>query len=64
MLDEGRILVIASISLLDEINKFEIYDIFNMPVPHDKTLNMVASYRLQAVSIAVHLAEMKVCPFK
>ena len=30
-----------------------------MPVPHDKTPNMVASYRLEAVSIAVNLAEMK-----
>ena len=30
-----------------------------MPVPHNKTPNMVASYRLEAVSIAVNLAEMK-----
>ena len=30
-----------------------------MPVPHDKTPNMIASYRLEAVSIAVNLAEMK-----
>ena len=30
-----------------------------MPVPHDKTPNMDASYRLKAVSIAVNLAEMK-----
>ena len=30
-----------------------------MPVPHDKTPNMVASYRLEAVSIAVILPEMK-----
>ena len=30
-----------------------------MPLPHDKTPNMVASYRLEAVSIDVNLAEMK-----
>ena len=59
MLDEGRFLVIVSIPLLDKINKFEVYDVFYMPVLHDKTLNMVASYRLEAVSIAVNLAEMK-----
>ena len=59
VLDEGRFLVIASIPLLDKINNFEIYDVFNMPVPHDKTPNMVVSYRLEAVSIAISLAEMK-----
>ena len=56
MLDEGRLLVIVSVLLLEKINKFEIYDAFDMPVPHDKTPNMVASYRLEAVSIAVNLA--------
>ena len=30
-----------------------------MTVPHDKTLNMVASYKLEAVSIAANLVEMK-----
>ena len=58
MLDEGRFLVIVSIPL-SENNKFDIYDVFNMPVPHYNTPNMVASYRLEAVSIAVNLAEMK-----
>ena len=51
MLDEGRFLVIVSVPLLDKINKFEIYDVFNMSVPHDKTPNMAVSYRLEAVSI-------------
>ena len=59
MLDKDRFVVIVSIPLLDKINIFEIYDVFNMPVPHDKTPNMVASYRLEAVSIAVNCAEMK-----
>ena len=59
VLDEGRFLVIVSIPLLDQINKFEIYDVFNMPVLHDKPPNMVASCRLEAVSITVNLAEMK-----
>ena len=59
VLDEGRFLVIVSIPLLDRVNKFEIYAVFNMPVPHDKTPNMVVSNRLEAVSIAVNLAEMK-----
>ena len=59
VLEEGRLLVIVSIPLLDKINKFEIYHVFNVPVPHDKTPNMVASYRLEAVSIAVNLVEIK-----
>ena len=59
VLDEGRFLVIVSLPLLDIINKFEIYDVFNMPVLHDKPPNMVASYRLETVSIAINLAEMK-----
>ena len=50
MLDEGRFLVIVSISLLDKINKFEIYDVFNMPVPHDKTPNMVLASDLLVVA--------------
>ena len=48
-------LVTVLIPLLDKISKFEIYDVFNMPVPHDKTPNMVASYTLKAISIAVNL---------
>ena len=59
LFDEGRFLVIVSIPLLDKINKFEMYDVFNMPGPHDKTPNMVASYRLEAVFFAVNLAEKK-----
>ena len=51
MLHEGRFLVIVSIPLLDKINKFEIYNVFSMPVPHEKTPNMVASYRVEAVSL-------------
>ena len=58
MLDKGRFLVIVLIPLLDKINKSEIYDVFNMPVPHDKTANMLAPYRLEAVSIAVNLVEI------
>ena len=49
----------VSIPLLDKINKLEIYDVFNMPVLHDKTPNIAASYRLEIVSISVNLAEMK-----
>ena len=59
MFDEGRFLVIVSIPLLDKINKFENYDVLDIPVPHDKAPNMAALYRLEAVSIAVNLAEMK-----
>ena len=59
VLHKGRFLVIVSIPLLDKINKFEIYDVFNMPVAHDKTPNMVASYMSEAISIAVNLAETK-----
>ena len=59
VLNEGRYLVIVSIPLLEKINTFEIYNVFHMPIPYDKTPNMVSSYRLEAVSIAINLAEMK-----
>ena len=59
VLDEGRFLVIVSIPLLDKINKSEIYYVFNMPIPCDRTPNMVASYGMEAVSIVFNLAEMK-----
>ena len=61
----GRFLVIVSIPLLENINTFEIFKIFNMlitvkdpVVPKDKLPNMVAWYRLEMSSIAVDLAQM------
>ena len=55
--------VIVSMSLLDNINIFEILNIFNMTVPvrglivpTDKLPHMVAWYRLETSSIAVNLA--------
>ena len=61
----GWILVIVSIPLLDNINTFEIFNIFNMPVtvqdpfvPTDKLPSIVAWYRLETSSIAVNLAQM------
>ena len=53
VLDKGRFSVIVSIPVLDNINTFEIFNIFNMPVPvkdhvvaTDKLHGMVAWYRL------------------
>ena len=33
VLDKGRYLVIVSVPLLDNMNSFEIFKIFNVPVP-------------------------------
>ena len=66
VLDRGKFLVIVLIPLLDKAKKFEIFDIFNMPVPmsnphiSEKQLpSMVARYHLEADSIAINLEEMK-----
>ena len=66
VLDKGRFLVIVSIPLLDNINTFEIFNIFNMPVHvkdplvlTDKLPSIVAWYRLETSLIAVYLAQMK-----
>ena len=66
VLDKSRFLVIVSIPLLDNINTFEIFNIFNLPVtvkdpfvPTDKLPNMVAWYRVEISSIAIDLAQMK-----
>ena len=62
VLDKSRFLVIVSIPLLDNVNTFEILNIFNMPVPvasRNKLPSMVAWYRLETSSIAVNLAQMK-----
>ena len=65
-LDKGRFLVIVSIPLFNNMNTFEIFSMFNMPVPvkdpvvaKDKLPSMVAWYRLKTSSIAVNLAQMK-----
>ena len=48
ILDKSRFLVIVSIPLFDNVNTFEIFNIFNMPVPvkdlvpTDKLSSMVA----------------------
>ena len=59
-------MVIVSISLLDNMNIFEILNIFNMPVhfkdpvvPTDKLPSIVFWYRLGTSSIAVNHAQMK-----
>ena len=50
VLDKGGFLVIVSIPMLDNMNTFEIFNIFNMPVPvkdpvvpTDKISSMVVS---------------------
>ena len=66
VLEKDRFLVIISILLLDNMNTFEIFNIFNMPVPvkdpvvsTDKFPSMVAWDRLDTSSIAVNLAQIK-----
>ena len=63
VLPKGRFLVIP---LLDNMNTFEIFNIFHMPVPvkdpvvpTDKLPSMVAWYRLETSSIPGNLAQMK-----
>ena len=62
-LHKGRALVIVLILLLDNMNTFEIFNIFNMAVlvkdpvaPTEKLPSMVAWYRFEMSSIAVNLA--------
>ena len=66
VLDKGKFLAIVSVSLLDNMNTFENFKVFNMPfpikdpiVPMDKLPHMVPWYRLETSSIAVNLAQMK-----
>ena len=66
VLDKGRFLVIVSIPLLGNMDIFDNFNIFNMPVPvkdsvvpTDKLPNMVAWNRLDTSSIPVNLAQMK-----
>ena len=63
---KGRFLVMVSIPLLDNMNTFKIFNIFNMPVPikdpvvsTDKLPSMAAWYRLETSSTAVNLSQMK-----
>ena len=65
-LGKGRFLVIVSITLMDNMNTFEISGVFNLPVPvkdpvapTNKLPSIVAWYRLETSSIAVNLAQMK-----
>ena len=65
-LDKGRFLVIVLIPLLDNMNTFDIFNVFNMPVPvknpivpTDKLPSMVALYRFETTSVAVNLVQMK-----
>ena len=59
-------MVIGSISLLDNMSTFEIFNIFNMAVPvkdpvvpKDKLPSIVAWYRLETSSITFNLAPIK-----
>ena len=65
-LDMGKFLVIVSFPLLESMKTFEIFNVFNMPipvkdtnVPTDKLPSMVAWYKLETSSITVNLAEIK-----
>ena len=69
VLDKGRFLVMVSIPLLDNMNIFENFNIFNIPVPAknpvvpaDKLPSMVAWYGLETSPIAVNLAQIKYVP--
>ena len=64
--EKGRFLVVVSIPLLDKNSKFEIYEIFNIPVPKvnqeiqdNNTSHMVAWYQLETTSIAINTNQMK-----
>ena len=65
-LDKGRFFLIISVPLLENVNTFAIFNIFNIPVPvkdpvvpTDKLPNMVAWYRLETSSIALNFTQMK-----
>ena len=65
-MDKGGFLLIISICLLDNMDTFDIFKIFNMLVPDkdpiistDKLPTMVAWNRFETSSIAVNLAQIK-----
>ena len=66
VLDKGGFLVIVSMAMLDNVNTFQIFKIFNMPapvndttVPTDKLPNKVPWYKLETSSIAINLTQIK-----
>ena len=61
-IDHAQFLVIVLVPLLDAVNKFEVYNIYNLPLPiKDPNLalkeipNMVAECKLESKSLATNL---------
>ena len=66
ILDHAQFLVIVSVCLLDAVNKFEVYNIYNLPLPiKDPNVavkempNMVAEFKLESKLLAINLEQMK-----
>ena len=66
ILNHAQFLVIVSVPLLDAVNKFEVYKIYNLPLPlKDPNVavkempNMVAECKLESKLLAINLEQMK-----
>ena len=58
IVEEGKILVVVPVPLLDSNDDFEVYRVHNLPIPFNASDGMmsgsVASYQLEAEAIAVN----------
>ena len=61
-----QFLVIVSVSLLDAVNKFEVYNIYNLLLPikdpnvaAKEMANMVAEFKLESKLLSINLEQMK-----
>ena len=65
ILNEDRFLVIVSVPLLDRETTFEIYKVFNTPLPYNQSIptelqpDIVAQYRLETSALAINAEKTK-----
>ena len=61
LIENDKLLILMSVSLLDRDSTFERYQVINLPVPYPKTdqTGAVARYRLETEYIALNLARTK-----
>ena len=71
VLDEDKFLVIVSVLLLDRDTTFEIYKVFNTPLPYyNQSIptqlqpDIVAQYRLETSALAINAEKTKYYAFK
>ena len=59
LVEEGKILAIVPVPLLDRDSTFEVFQVINLPIPYpnpNQKLGVVARYKLESECIALNLA--------